>query len=142
MEDSGEPSRTGFLQIRASVWLVILASLAVLAVLLVVELRSPPPSPQETKPPVQTEAAKKPVAPPAPEAREEEEDESDGPEFEEAHFVSELTVELDSLRGLGQISVEKYDENGRPTGEPLKSGTQVQIPDPDRPGKKIYFKVP
>lgn len=43
---------------------------------------------------------------------------------------------------LGQISVEKYDSSGNPTGEPLKKGTQVQIPDPNNPGKKIYFKVP
>lgn len=142
MEDSGEPSRSGFLQIRASVWLVILASLAVLAVLLVVELRSPPPSPPETRPPAQSEAAKKPVAPPAPKPREEEEHDDDGPEFEEAHFVSDLTVVIDSRSGLGPISVEKYGEDNKPTGEPLKSGTQVQIPDPDRPGEKIYFKVP
>ncbi|MCB1205573.1 MAG: hypothetical protein KDN18_15030 [Verrucomicrobiae bacterium] len=43
---------------------------------------------------------------------------------------------------LGQISIEKYDSGGNPTGEPLKRGTQVQIPDPNNPGKKIYFKVP
>lgn len=43
---------------------------------------------------------------------------------------------------LGQISVEKYDSSGNPTGEALKRGTQVQIPDPNNPGKKIYFKVP
>lgn len=43
---------------------------------------------------------------------------------------------------LGQISIEKYDSAGKPTGEPLKRGTQVQIPDPNNPGQKIYFKVP
>lgn len=43
---------------------------------------------------------------------------------------------------LGQISIEKYDSSGQPTGEPLSRGTQVQIPDPNNPGKKIYFKVP
>jgi hypothetical protein len=42
----------------------------------------------------------------------------------------------------GPISIEKYDSAGKPTGEPLKRGTQVQIPDPNNPGKKIYFKVP
>ncbi len=42
----------------------------------------------------------------------------------------------------GPISIEKYDSAGNPTGEPLKRGTQVQIPDPNNPGKKIYFKVP
>jgi len=43
---------------------------------------------------------------------------------------------------LGPISIEKYDSAGRPTGEPLRRGTQVQIPDPNSPGQKIYFKVP
>lgn len=43
---------------------------------------------------------------------------------------------------LGQISIEKYDSAGNPTGEPLKRGTPVQIPDPNNPGQKIYFKVP
>ena len=43
---------------------------------------------------------------------------------------------------LGQISIEKYDSAGSPTGEPLKRGTPVQIPDPNHPGQKIYFKVP
>ncbi|MEC8824655.1 MAG: hypothetical protein VXX36_02630 [Verrucomicrobiota bacterium] len=43
---------------------------------------------------------------------------------------------------LGQISIEKYDSAGNPTGEPLKRGTPVQIPDPNKPGQKIYFKVP
>ena len=43
---------------------------------------------------------------------------------------------------LGQISIEKFDASGNPTGEPLKKGTQVQIPDPNNPGKKIYFKIP
>lgn len=47
-----------------------------------------------------------------------------------------------SHSSLGQISIEKYDSAGNPTGEPLKRGTQVQIPDPNNPGKKIYFKVP
>jgi hypothetical protein len=47
-----------------------------------------------------------------------------------------------SHASLGQISIEKYDSAGNPTGEPLKRGTQVQIPDPNNPGKKIYFKVP
>lgn len=43
---------------------------------------------------------------------------------------------------LGPISIERYDSAGNPTGEPLKRGTQVQIPDPNNPGQKIYFKVP
>ncbi len=47
-----------------------------------------------------------------------------------------------SNSSLGKISIEKYDSSGNPTGQPLKRGTQVQIPDPNNPGKKIYFKVP
>lgn len=47
-----------------------------------------------------------------------------------------------SNASLGPISIEKYDSAGNPTGEPLKRGTQVQIPDPNNPGQKIYFKVP
>jgi hypothetical protein len=47
-----------------------------------------------------------------------------------------------SNASLGPISVEKYDSAGNPTGEALKRGTQVQIADPNSPGKKIYFKVP
>ena len=43
---------------------------------------------------------------------------------------------------LGQISIEKYDSEGQPTGRPLKSGTPVQIPDPNWSGERIYFKVP
>lgn len=43
---------------------------------------------------------------------------------------------------LGKISIEKYDSSMNPTGEPLKRGTQVQIPDPNNPGKQILFKVP
>lgn len=67
---------------------------------------------------------------------------SNEPEFVEAVFQSDLNVVLVSRPELGQISVEKYDSEGKPTGQPLKSGTQVQIPDPDWPGEKIYFKVP
>jgi len=47
-----------------------------------------------------------------------------------------------SNASLGPISVEKYASAGNPTGEALKRGTQVQIADPNSPGKKIYFKVP
>jgi len=43
---------------------------------------------------------------------------------------------------LGPISIERHDSANRPTGEPLKRGTQVQIPDPNNPGQMIYFKVP
>lgn len=64
------------------------------------------------------------------------------PEFVEVEFVSDLTVKLVSFPELGTVSIEKYGEDNKPTGMPLKSGTQVQIPDPSRPGKKIYFKIP
>ena len=43
---------------------------------------------------------------------------------------------------LGEISIEKYDSDGNATGEPLDQGTPVQIPDPNKPGEKIYFRVP
>jgi len=43
---------------------------------------------------------------------------------------------------LGNISIEKYDSEGNATGKPLAQGTRVQIPDPNNPGGKIYFRVP
>lgn len=67
---------------------------------------------------------------------------SNEPEFVEAVFQSDLNVVIPGYPEFGPISVEKYDSTGNPTGQPLKSGTQVQIPDPDWPGEKIYFKVP
>ena len=67
---------------------------------------------------------------------------SKGPEFVEAVFQSDLNIVLPAYPEFGPISVEKYDSDGNPTGQPLKSGTQVQIPDPNWPGEKIYFKVP
>ncbi len=82
------------------------------------------------KPPVE----QKPTPPPAPSS-----------EMPYANSVpgNPLVVTLPgSHASLGQISIEKYDSAGNPTGEPLKRGTQVQIPDPNNPGKKIYFKVP
>lgn len=42
---------------------------------------------------------------------------------------------------LGEISIEQY-EGGKPSGKPLPPGTPVEIPDPNNPGKKIYFRVP
>ncbi len=45
-------------------------------------------------------------------------------------------------KALGEISIEKYDAAGNPTGEPLSRGTPVEVPDPNNPGKKIQFKVP
>ncbi len=43
---------------------------------------------------------------------------------------------------IGQISIEQYGKDGKATGRPLKSGTQVQIPNPNIPGEKITFSVP
>lgn len=86
------------------------------------------------KPPVE----EKPTPPPAPSS----------PSTSEMPYANAvpgnpLVVTLPGTHAsLGPISVEKYDSAGNPTGEPLKRGTQVQIPDPNNPGKKIYFKVP
>lgn len=86
-----------------------------------------------------TEKKETPPAPPKP---------SGPPSTSEMQFANPvpgnpLVVTLPgSNSSLGQISVEKYDSSGNPTGEPLSRGTQVQIPDPNNPGKKIYFKVP
>jgi hypothetical protein len=87
-----------------------------------------------TKPP----AEDKPTPPPAPST-------PASSEMPYANAVpgNPLVVTLPGAHAaLGQISIEKYDSAGNPTGEPLKRGTQVQIPDPNNPGKKIYFKVP
>jgi len=53
-----------------------------------------------------------------------------------------LVVTLLHYPEFGQISIEQYSKDGRPTGRPLKSGTQVQIPNPNIPGEKIIFSVP
>jgi hypothetical protein len=98
------------------------------------DVRDLNPATNTPKPPAET----KPTAPPAPTT----------PSASEMPFANAvpgnpLVVTLPgSHSSLGQISIEKYDSAGNPTGEPLKRGTQVQIPDPNNPGKKIYFKVP
>ncbi|MEM7699941.1 MAG: hypothetical protein AAF236_16220 [Verrucomicrobiota bacterium] len=53
-----------------------------------------------------------------------------------------LIVTIPSRSELGPISIERYDSEGNPTGEPLPTGTQVQIPDPNLEGGKIYFRTP
>ena len=53
-----------------------------------------------------------------------------------------LVVTLLNDPELGQISIEQYSKEGKATGRPLKSGTQVQIPNPNIPGEKITFSVP
>jgi len=89
-------------------------------------------------PAVKPPAEEKPTPPPAPST----------PSTSEMPYANAvpgnpLVVTLPgSHASLGQISIEKYDSAGNPTGEPLKRGTQVQIPDQNNPGKKIYFKVP
>jgi hypothetical protein len=52
-----------------------------------------------------------------------------------------LEVTLLHYPEFGRISIESY-KNGKFTGEPLKSGTKVQIPNPNSPGEKIQFIVP
>ena len=43
---------------------------------------------------------------------------------------------------LPAISVERHDASGNPLGTPYSRGTLMQIPNPQVPGGKIYFKVP
>lgn len=43
---------------------------------------------------------------------------------------------------LGPISIERMDPSGNKLGSPWARGTQMQIPNPEVPGGKIYFKVP
>jgi hypothetical protein len=154
MSDSANEPRGGFLGIRVWVWSVLILT----AVLVGSLIYSAIPTGGNQEKPVSSEAptvemsvAKAPPASnpdpefdqdPAPPEFEAKTNPSKGPEFVEAVFQSDLNVILVSRPGLGQISVEKYDSAGNPTGQPLKSGTQVQIPDPDWPGEKIYFKVP
>ncbi|MEC5128192.1 hypothetical protein VSU19_15610 [Verrucomicrobiales bacterium BCK34] len=52
-----------------------------------------------------------------------------------------LLVTLADYPALGQISVEEWKEDAF-TGKPLRSGTEVQIPNPDIEGAKIRFLVP
>jgi len=136
------------LGIRAWVWGVALASFVAAGTLVVLWISDGTAVVAETP-----EAAPKPApavedprrdepdfsAGPLPPVPEEMADES--PVFVEVlpDFESDLLV---TLPGQGKISIERYDKDGNPTGEPLKSGTQVQIPDPNRPGEKIFFRVP
>lgn len=53
-----------------------------------------------------------------------------------------LSVKVPGRESLGEVSIEQYDASGAPTGKPLPPGTPVSIPDPNNPGKEIYFKVP
>lgn len=62
--------------------------------------------------------------------------------FADPDPLDPLMVRLPGRPGLGPISVERYDSEGWPTGEPLRQGTPVQIPDPERPGTRIFFRVP
>jgi len=98
------------------------------------DIREMPPANSTTPAP----AEQKPTPPPAPSTP----SAADMP-YANAVAGNPLVVTLPGANAsLGQISIEKYDSSGKPTGEPLKRGTQVQIPDPNNPGKKIFFKVP
>lgn len=95
-----------------------------------------PPQPNPPREVREVEPAPKPPKPPGPPATS---------DMQYANKVpgNPLVVTLPGKNSsLGKISIEKYDSSGNPTGQPLKRGTQVQIPDPNNPGKKIYFKVP
>lgn len=146
------------LGIRAWIWGVALVSLAAVGILAALWISDgtkvavePPDAASESPPTVdpsrtQTVEAREPVF--APDPPEEPPPPSKTPpagedmEYAIPVFDNDLVVTLASHPGLGQISIERYDSNGNPTGEPLKQGTPVQIPDPDRPGEKIYFRVP
>lgn len=155
MSDSVNEPRGGFLGIRGWVWSVLVLTAVLVGSLIYSAIptggsQEKPVSSAEAQT-VDAEVAKAPPASipdpvfdqdPAPPEFKATTNLSNEPEFVEAVFQSDLNVVLVSRPELGQISVEKYDSEGKPTGQPLKSGTQVQIPDPDWPGEKIYFKVP
>lgn len=46
------------------------------------------------------------------------------------------------FKTAGEIPIEKYDPDGRPTGKPLPSGTPVEISHPSDPDRKLWFRVP
>ena len=153
MSDSANGPRRGFLGIRVWVWSVLLLTAVMVGSLIFSAISTggnqEKPISSEA-PTVDAEVGKAPPASnpdpeldqdPAPPEFEAKTNPSKGPEFLEAVFQSDLNVILVLRPGLGPISVEKYDSEGKPTGQPLTSGTQVQIPDPDWPGEKIYFKV-
>jgi|GEM_PF-1130065 len=152
MNESANRPNGGFMQVRAWVWCVVFLCFAVLCVLILTgsledrgEEKLPGgPGAVESIAPKQPspEPDSKSVPFPDPPVFKVDSPVSQEPNFEEAVFQTDLTVILLSRPRLGQISVEKYDSAGNPTGEPLKSGTQVQIPDPDWPGEKIYFRIP
>ncbi len=146
------------LGIRTWIWGVALLSLAAVAVLAAlwisdgakVAVASPDTAPEppsavdpsrtqtvETREPVLAPDPPEELPPPSKPAPAVEDMEYAIPVFE-----NDLHVTLASHPEFGQISIERYDKDGNPTGEPLAQGTQVQIPDPDRPGEKIYFRVP
>ena len=155
MSDSANEPRGGFLGIRVWVWSVLVLTAVLVGSLIYSaiskgESQEKPVSSAEA-PTVDAEVAKAPPESipdpvfdqdPAPPEFKASTNLSNEPEFVEAVFQSDLNVVLPAYPEFGPISVEKYDSAGKPTGQPLKSGTQVQIPDPDWPGEKIYFKVP
>jgi hypothetical protein len=154
MSDSANEPRGAFLGIRAWVWSVLVVTAVLVGSLIfsVIPTGGSQEKPVSAEAPtVDAEVAKAPPASipdpvfdqdPAPPEFEATTNLSNEPEFVEAVFQSDLNVVLPAYPEFGAISVEKYDSEGSPTGQPLKSGTKVQIPDPAWPGEKIYFKVP
>lgn len=150
MQSPSHMSQGGFLGIRGWIWGV--AVLGFVSMLLFFSLTDQPDRNSAIDPAVPpVPPAPKPAGKPEPDLHPDSDPErtefevtASAPrnDLEAAVFQSDLTVILPSRAALGPISVEKYDDKGRPTGAPLKSGTEVQIPDPDLPGARIHFRVP
>jgi hypothetical protein len=154
MDQSTKSTDGGFLGIRGSIWGIVVLCIAIVLVLLSMMGRPEKDGGEENltgEPRIEEKATaspphREPVDDPAPDP-DPPEFEADSPnprepDFEIVAFETDLTVVFISRPSLGSISVEKYDSENKPTGQPLKSGTQVQIPDPEKPGAKIYFRIP
>jgi hypothetical protein len=152
MSDSANEPRGGFLGIRAWVWSVVIFCFILVVVFLVLAKEPARVSASTSLEPLGSDNSKEavdspatmetPVHSPDPLPPATQPPPAEEMEYAEFTFDNHLAVILPSSSSLGAISVERYDSEGNPTGEPLKSGTQVQIPDPDNPGEKIYFRVP
>ncbi|MDF1755054.1 MAG: hypothetical protein P1U89_19855 [Verrucomicrobiales bacterium] len=86
---------------------------------------------------------------PSPSSEDEESQrEKPAPEFDEDDVAlpvegNPLVVTLLYYPELGEISIEQYSHKaGGFTGKPMKSGTKVQIPDPNKKGERIEFIIP
>jgi len=144
-------SRSGFFGIRPWVWIVTLASVVAVMALVWTLPREPVPAVTDV-PALETPGSDPPIedheplfpSDPAEETEPRKKAPPSGNEMPYAipTFIDPLTVTLAAHPELGPISVERYNSEGNPAGEPLAQGTRVQIPNPNRPGEKIYFKVP